>query len=54
MVIFLKNEVFNIDEFLNGRFIKMNSELTIKMYYERNYDASSWQKAGKITIKEID
>lgn len=50
----LNNEVFNIDEFLNGKFIKMNSELIIKMYYERDYDASSWQKAGKITIKEID
>lgn len=50
----LNNEIFNIDEFLNGKFIKMSSELIIKMYYERNYDATSWQKAGKITIKEID
>ena len=50
----LNDEIFNIDEFLNGKFIKSDSGLTIKMYYERNYDAASWQKAGKITVKEIE
>lgn len=50
----LNNELFNIDEFLEGKFIQAGSEINIKMYYERNYDAASWQKAGKITVKEID
>lgn len=50
----LNNELFNIDEFLEGKFIKVGSEINIKMYYERNYDAASWQKAGKITVKEIE
>lgn len=50
----LNNELFNIDEFLEGKFIQADAEINIKMYYERNYDAASWQKAGKITVKEID
>lgn len=50
----LNNEIFNIDEFLEGKFIKSDSDINIKMHYERNYDAASWQKAGKITVKEID
>lgn len=50
----MNNEIFNIDEFLEGKFIKTDSDINIKMYYERNYDAASWQKAGRITIKEID
>ena len=50
----LNNEIFNIDEFLEGKFIKTDTDINIKMYYERNYDAPSWQKAGRITIKEID
>lgn len=50
----LNNEIFNIDEFFEGKFIKVNSDINIKMHYERNYDAASWQKAGRITVKEID
>lgn len=50
----LNNELFNIDEFLEGKFIQAGSEINIKMYYERDYNAASWQKAGKITVKEID
>src|SRR5699024_6296176 len=50
----LNNDLFNIDEFLEGKFIQAGSEINKKMYYERDYDAASWQKAGKITVKEID
>lgn len=50
----LNDEQFNIDEFLEGKFIQVDKEINIKMYYERDYNAASWQKAGKITIKEID
>ena len=50
----MNNEIFNIDEFLEGKFIKAESDINIKMHYERNYDAASWQKAGRITVKEID
>lgn len=49
----LNNETVNIDEFLEGKFIKVDSDINIKMHYERNYNAISWQKAGEITIKEI-
>lgn len=50
----LNGEQFDINEFLNGKFINVGSEINIKMTYERDYDSPSWQKAGKITIKEID
>src|SRR5699024_1897953 len=49
----LNNETVNIDEFLEGKIIKVDSDINIKMHYERNYNAISWQKAGEITIKEI-
>lgn len=49
----LNGEESNIDEFLNGKFINVESEIHIVMRYERDYDASSWQKAGKLTIREI-
>ena len=49
----LNGEQFDINEFLNGKFINVGSEINIKMTYERDYDSPSWQKAGKITIKEI-
>ena len=49
----LNDEQFDIDAFLNGKFINTNSDVHVKMHYERDYDAASWQKAGKITIKEI-
>lgn len=50
----LDGEIFNVGEFLNGKFINVDSEINIKMSYERDYDAASWQKAGRIMIKEID
>ncbi|QQD85663.1 hypothetical protein [Jeotgalicoccus sp. ATCC 8456] len=46
-------EEFNIDEFLNGKFINVESEVNLVLRYERDYDAPSWQKAGKITIREV-
>src|SRR5699024_10242020 len=49
----LNGEQFDIDAFLNGKFINTNSDVHVEMHYERDYDAASWQKAGKITIKEI-
>ncbi|AKG73420.1 hypothetical protein [Salinicoccus halodurans] len=50
----LNEEVFNINEFMDGKFINVESTLRLKMYYERDYNAASWQKAGRIMIKEID
>src|SRR5699024_1047603 len=49
----LNGEESNIDEYLNGKFINVESEIHIVMKYERDYDAASWQKAGKLTIKEM-
>lgn len=49
----LNGEITNIDEFINGKFINAESEIHIVMNYERDYDAASWQKAGKLTIREI-
>ncbi|WP_411843710.1 hypothetical protein [Salinicoccus sp. HZC-1] len=50
----MDEEVYNVDEFINGKFINVDSTLNLKMYYERDYSAASWQKAGRIKIKEID
>lgn len=50
----MNEEVFNVDEFLDGKFINVESTLRLKMYYERDYSTASWQKAGRIMIKEID
>lgn len=50
----LNGEITNIDEFLNGKFINAESQIHIIMNYERDYDATSWQKAGKLTIKELE
>lgn len=51
--VILNNDEFNINEFLDGKFITTNSKVNVKIYYERDYDAVSWQKAGRITIKEL-
>src|SRR5699024_680112 len=50
----MEDEVYDIDEFLEGKFINVDNILKLKMYYERDYSAASWQKAGRIKIKEID
>lgn len=50
----MNEEVYDVDEFLNGKFLNVDSILSLKMHYERDYNAASWQRAGKIRIKEID
>ncbi|WP_052256869.1 hypothetical protein [Salinicoccus sp. YB14-2] len=52
--IVVNGEESNIDEFLEGKFVNVDSKLDLKMYYERDYNTASWQKAGKIKIKEVD
>ncbi|HJE19783.1 MAG TPA: hypothetical protein K8V35_05475 [Aliicoccus persicus] len=44
----------NVSEYLGGKFINVEDLLDISMQYERDYNAASWQKAGKIRISEID
>jgi len=50
----VNGERHDIDTFLHGKFINVSSEVCLRMTYERDYDAASWQKAGRMTIKEID
>lgn len=45
---------YNIDEFIDGKFLNDENNFTLNFYYEKDYNAKSWQKAGRISIRKID
>ena len=49
----INGELNDIDEYLEGKFLNVKSDIRLKMRYERDYQTASWQRAGKMTIREI-
>src|SRR5699024_9779621 len=49
----INGELNDIDEYLEGKFLNVESNIKLKMRYQRDYQTASWQRAGKMTIKEI-
>ncbi|WP_162182485.1 hypothetical protein [Salinicoccus roseus] len=50
----INDQQYQIDEFLSGKFMEIEGKVSIKMNYARDYSAKSWQKAGKLLIREVD
>lgn len=49
----INGELYNLDEFLDGALINIESVINLAIKYEKDFNSLKWQKAGTILVRKM-